>query len=67
MQESADIAKRLGPARQRSNSRERPTTFGEGSRLILDAIANGLSFERILAENPALGYHDIFRTLGSVS
>ncbi len=31
------------------------------SRAILKAVAEGMSFEQILARNPNLNYHDIFR------
>ena len=33
------------------------------SRAILKSIAEGHSFEQILAQNPSLNYHDIFRAV----
>jgi hypothetical protein len=40
------------------------TELSEGSRAILSAIAEGRSFDQILAGNPSLTYHDIFYAAG---
>jgi hypothetical protein len=35
--------------------------LGEKSQAILKALAEGSSFEQILARDPSLTYHDVFR------